>query len=454
MFDLIQKKWPDILYFMKSEFDIADVSYDTWLAPLRPYTLVNNDLYVIHSDDPRIVEIVTKKYRDNLSVAIKMVTHLEINPVFICESEKDHINRNDSVRTQTEQQGDKQDFNDLILQHGLNPKYTFYSFVSGKSNELAHAASLAVAENPGRDYKLLYIYGGSGLGKTHLMHAIAIYILKNNPKARILYTTSENFTNEYVESIRNNTTDRFRKKYRSLDVLLIDDIQFLVDKESTQEEFFNTFNHLYNNNRQIVISSDKPPREINNLEERIRSRFEWGLMADIQRPNFETRMAILRKKEELEGYNIDDEVIKYIATNIKSNIRTLEGALKRIVLKSKLERVPITAENAAYILKDVIGRDEEKITPEKIISVIAEHYHISEKELASAKKNKELAYPRQIAMYLCCEMTDATQKNVGDLLGGRDHATVIHGRNKIAADIQKDDKLRADIDVLRKKISP
>ncbi len=454
MFDLIQKKWPDILYFMKSEFDIADVSYDTWLAPLRPYTLVNNDLYVIHSDDPRIVEIVTKKYRDNLSVAIKMVTHLEINPVFICESEKDHINRNDSVRTQTEQQGDKQDFNDLILQHGLNPKYTFYSFVSGKSNELAHAASLAVAENPGRDYKLLYIYGGSGLGKTHLMHAIAIYILKNNPKARILYTTSENFTNEYVESIRNNTTDRFRKKYRSLDVLLIDDIQFLVDKESTQEEFFNTFNHLYNNNRQIVISSDKPPREINNLEERIRSRFEWGLMADIQRPNFETRMAILRKKEELEGYNIDDEVIKYIATNIKSNIRTLEGALQRIVLKSKLERVPITAENAAYILKDVIGRDEEKITPEKIISVIAEHYHISEKELASAKKNKELAYPRQIAMYLCCEMTDATQKNVGDLLGGRDHATVIHGRNKIAADIQKDDKLRADIDVLRKKISP
>ena len=288
------------------------------------------------------------------------------------------------------------------------------------------------------------------------MHAIANYILKNNEKANVLYVTSEEFTNEYVDSIRNNTAYKFRDKYRSLDVLLIDDIQFLADKVGTQEEFFNTFNALYRNNGQIVISSDRTPKEINNLEDRIKSRFEWGIVADIQPPNYETRLAILRKKEDLEGYTVDDEIIKYIASNIKSNIRTLEGALQKIVFKSRLEKRQIDIDAAADILKDFINPniEIERITPSKIVSIVAEHYQLDEKDLISSKKNKELAYPRQIAMYLCCELCDATQKNVGEALGGRDHSTVIHGRNKIASDLQKDQELKNVIEILKKKILP
>jgi len=239
-------------------------------------------------------------------------------------------------------------------------------------------------------------------------------------------------------------------------VLLIDDIQFLADKESTQEEFFNTFNTLYNKNKQIVISSDRTPNEINNLEDRIKSRFVWGMVADIQPPNYETRLAILRKKEDIEGYHVDDEIIKYIASNIKSNIRTLEGALQKIVFKSKLENTQIDIDSAAIILRDFIdnGMAAERITPDKIVAIVAEHYQLDVKDLTSSKKNKEVAYPRQIAMYLCCEMCDATQKDVGDALGGRDHSTVIHGRNKIANDLQESAELRAVVDILKKKIIP
>ena len=346
----------------------------------------------------------------------------------------------------------------MIQNANLNPRYTFYSFVVGANNNLAHAASLAVAESPGEIYNPLFIYGGVGLGKTHLMHSIGHFILKNNPQAKVLYVTSEKFTNELIDAIRNKnniSTTEFREKYRNNDILLIDDIQFIIGKESTQEEFFHTFNSLYEAKKQIIISSDKPPKEIETLEERLRSRFEWGLTVDIQSPDYETRMAILRKKEELEGYNIDNEVIKYIATNVKSNIRELEGALTKIVALSKLNKQEITIELAEEALKDLISPNETKeVTPELIIQVVADHFGITPLDISSQKRNKEVVFPRQIVMFLCRSMTDTPLQAIGKYLGGRDHTTIIHGYEKIGADMDKNESLRNTIEILKKKINP
>ena len=345
-----------------------------------------------------------------------------------------------------------------IQNANLNPRYTFDTFVVGANNNLAHAASLAVAESPGEIYNPLFIYGGVGLGKTHLMHSIAHFILKNNPKAKILYVTSEKFTNELIDAIRNKnniSTTEFREKYRNNDVLLIDDIQFIIGKESTQEEFFHTFNALHEAKKQIIISSDKPPKEIETLEERLRSRFEWGLTVDIQSPDYETRMAILRKKEELEGYNIDNEVIKYIATHIKSNIRELEGALTKIVALSKLNKKEITLELAEEALKDLISPNAvREITPELIINVVADHYKIQPSDITSSKRNKEVVYPRQIVMYLCRHMTNTSLQAIGKELGGKDHTTIIHGADKITAELVDNEALANTIEILKKKISP
>ena len=346
----------------------------------------------------------------------------------------------------------------VIQNANLNPRYTFDTFVVGANNNLAHAASLAVAESPGEIYNPLFIYGGVGLGKTHLMHSIGHFILKNNPKAKILYVTSEKFTNELIDAIRNKnniSTTEFREKYRNNDVLLIDDIQFIIGKESTQEEFFHTFNALYEAKKQIIISSDKPPKEIETLEERLRSRFEWGLTVDIQSPDYETRMAILRKKEELEGYNIDNEVIKYIATHVKSNIRELEGALTKIVALSKLNKREITTDLAEEALKDLISPGgAREITPELIIQVVSEHFGITPADISSKKRNKEIVYPRQIAMYLCRTMTSTPLQGIGKCLGDRDHTTIIHGAEKITADLEKNESLRSTLEILKKKLSP
>ncbi len=346
----------------------------------------------------------------------------------------------------------------VIQNANLNPRYTFDTFVVGANNNLAHAASLAVAESPGEIYNPLFIYGGVGLGKTHLMHSIGHFILKNNPKAKILYVTSEKFTNELIDAIRNKnniSTTEFREKYRNNDVLLIDDIQFIIGKESTQEEFFHTFNALYEAKKQIIISSDKPPKEIETLEERLRSRFEWGLTVDIQSPDYETRMAILRKKEELEGYNIDNEVIKYIATHVKSNIRELEGALTKIVALSKLNKREITTDLAEEALKDLISPGgAREITPELIIQVVSEHFGITPADISSKKRNKEIVYPRQIAMYLCRTMTSTPLQGIGKCLGDRDHTTIIHGAEKITADLEKNESLRNTLEILKKKLSP
>ena len=313
----------------------------------------------------------------------------------------------------------------------LNPNYTFETFVIGNNNNLAHAASLAVAETPGEVYNPLFIYGGVGLGKTHLMQAIAHFIIKTKPELKVLYVTSETFTNELIDSVKNQKNSEFREKYRNIDVLLIDDIQFIIGKESTQEEFFHTFNALYQDRKQIVISSDRPPKEMETLSERLRTRFEMGLPVDIQIPTYETKMAILNKKAELGGYDIPYEVKDYVATHIKSSIRELEGALTKLSAFAKLSSNPITVEFAEEALKDLISPDSRReITPELIIDIVAEHFNIKSEDILSQKRSADIVYPRQIAMYLCRQMTTNTVQSLGKAFGNRDHTTGRRGAGK------------------------
>ncbi len=334
----------------------------------------------------------------------------------------------------------------------LNPKYTFDSFVIGNSNRFAHAASLAVAESPAKAYNPLFIYGGVGLGKTHLMHAIGHYILHNNPKSQVVYVSSEKFTNELINSIKDDKNVEFRNKYRNIDILLVDDIQFIAGKERTQEEFFHTFNALYEANKQIIISSDRPPKEIPTLEDRLRSRFEWGLIADIQAPDFETRMAILKKKADVEKLNIPNEVMVYIATKIKSNIRELEGALIRIVAFSSLTNKEISVDLASEALKDIISsKQTRQVTIDIIQEVVANYYNLKIEELKSARRTRNIAFPRQIAMYLSRKLTDMSLPKIGEEFGGRDHTTVIHAYEKISNNLKKDESLQNAIKELNKR---
>lgn len=455
MLEKIKEKWDQILLHIKEEHELTDVSFKTWLLPTEPYDVKGNTLQIL-VPDIHFLGYIKRKYGFLLQITIEELTGIECELEFVTleqvgarqeEADKSQlINRALEVNRQ------------VIQNANLNPRYTFDSFVVGANNNLAHAASLAVAESPGEIYNPLFIYGGVGLGKTHLMHSIGHFILKNNPQAKVLYVTSEKFTNELIDAIRNKnniSTTEFREKYRNNDILLIDDIQFIIGKESTQEEFFHTFNSLYEAKKQIIISSDKPPKEIETLEERLRSRFEWGLTVDIQSPDYETRKAILRKKEELEGYNIDNEVIKYIATNVKSNIRELEGALTKIVALSKLNKQEITIELAEEALKDLISPNETKeVTPELIIQVVADHFGITPLDISSQKRNKEVVFPRQIVMFLCRSMTDTPLQAIGKYLGGRDHTTIIHGYEKIGADMDKNESLRNTIEILKKKINP
>jgi len=446
--EIIKNKWNEILNMVREIETIADVAYDLWIAPLKPYDILEDRLIVL-VDKKQFLDIINKRFKQTLRIAILDVTEINKEILFIDESGLDSLYKEDKK--------EELSFSDALKDANLNSRYTFDSFVVGSSNDLAHAACVAVAELPGEQYNPLYIYGGAGLGKTHLMQSVAHFILQQNRNAKIRYVTSETFINEFVDSIRNKNNispAEFRKKYRELDVLLIDDIQFLIGKEGTQEEFFHTFNALYDNRKQIIIASDKPPKDIDNLEERLRSRFEVGLIVDIQMPDVETRMAILRKKEELEGYNIDNEVIKYIADNIKSNVRELEGALTKVVAKSRLVKQPITLTLAEDLLKDHITPSERReITADVIIEIVAEHYNLNRSELASPTKKKNIAYPRQIAMYLCREMTDVPLVTVGELLGGRDHSTVIHGCDRISTDLRTNEQLQSTIENLRKKIA-
>lgn len=335
---------------------------------------------------------------------------------------------------------------------GLNPAYVFGNFVVGKSNRLAHAASLASAESPGVAYNPLFIWGGVGLGKTHLMHAIGHYVLEKGPSARIVYLSSEKFTNELISSIQNKRMQDFKSKYRNVDVLLIDDIQFLANKESTQEEFFHTFNSLHDAKKQIVISSDRPPKEIKMVEDRLVSRFEWGLVTDIQPPDLETRIAILQKKAELRGYRIEEEIIYFLAQNIPSNIRELEGALNRVVACSELNSETITVERAAEWLKDLIRHDKRgPVTIERIQQQVADAFSLDVADLTSTKRTADFALARQVAMYLSRELTDSSLQQIGYAFHKKDHTTVLHACRKIAEMIDNDARVRSVVDNIRNK---
>ena len=449
MKNLIQSKWDDILKYLRSEYGVTDVSYNTWLKPLKVYDVVDHVITILINDErigPPSINVIRNKYELLLKVAIEEVMNEAYEIRFVLQSQIDSIEKiPEPVPIKKKNTGPV----------FLNARYTFDTFVVGGNNEFARAAALAVAENPGEIYNPLFIYGGVGLGKTHLMHSIAHFVLEQNPDTKVLYVTSEKFTNELIDAIQRNTTHQFRDKYRSIDILLIDDIQFIIGKERTQEEFFHTFNTLHESKKQIIISSDRPPKEMLTLEDRLRSRFEHGLLADIQSPDYETRMAILRKKEELDGLKIDEEVLRYIATYIKSNIRELEGALTKIVAFSRLKKRELNLLLAEEALQDIISPNEKKvITVDFIVEVVSEHYNLTPSEIYSKDKSRNISYPRQIVMYLCRRLTDLSVTEIGKSLGNRDHSTVLHGYDKVAGDIQKDSSLHNTIDVLIKKINP
>ena len=452
--DIIREKWEEILYTVKAEHELSDISFKTWLKPLQIHSISENVVTILVPSAQMGVDYISKKYMFPIKVAIAELTGTEYEIEFILPEQARQRESQAALPS-----GSKHaQFNTAIERANLNPKYTFDTFVVGNNNKFAHAAALAVAESPGKMYNPLFLYGGAGQGKTHLMHSIAHFILSQQPDMKVIYVTSESFTNELIEAIRNGNNTAittFREKYRNVDVLLIDDIQFIIGKEATQEEFFHTFNELHGNKKQIIISSDKPPKEIETLEARLRSRFEWGILADISSPDYETRMAILHKKEEMDGYDIDNAVIEYIATNIKSNIRELEGALNKLVALSNLENREITVDLAKEALKDIISPDQKRdVTPQLIIDTVAEHFHISPEDITSSKRSSEIVMPRQIVMYLCRHMLDIPLKSVGTYVGKRDHSTVIHGVNKIESELKTSETLRNTVDIITKKLNP
>ena len=383
---IIYEKWNEILENVRKEHELTDLSFKTWLLPLKIYKIEEHVVTIIASND-KFVTYITDKFKLPIFVAIAEITGEEYDIVFIKEEEAKLMDREKQPEKTS---SSRPSISSILEKSNINPKYTFDNFVVGSNNKFAHSASLAVAETPGKVFNPLFLYGGVGLGKTHLMHSIANYILKETSDLKILYVTSEYFTNELIETLRAGDRygmTQFREKYRNIDVLLIDDVQFLIGKESTQEEFFHTFNTLYNADKQIIISSDRPPKDIETLEERLRTRFECGLIADISSPDFETRVAILRKKEEMERQHIDDEIINYIATNVKSNIRELEGAYNRLIALSTMEKREINMSLAEEAIKDIISPNQErKITLELILEIIAEHFNISPTDIKGNKK--------------------------------------------------------------------
>ena len=458
----VKEKWPEIIEHLRVEHELLNVSFNTWIKPLKVYDVIDDTAYILVNKDSS-VEYIDKKYRLPLMVCIAEITGKEYEIQFVSEDD-DKLNE---IHNASIDNGQKKKTKSLAEKAGLNPKYTFDTFVVGGNNNFAHAASLAVAESPGEVYNPLFLYGGVGLGKTHLMHSIAHFILDKNPKKKVLYVTSETFTNELIDALRNGKTAgnesamlNFRDKYRNIDVLLIDDIQFIIGKESTQEEFFHTFNHLHTAGKQIIISSDRPPKDIETLEARLRTRFEWGLIADMSAPDYETRMAILQKKielEHLEIYHIPDDVLQYIAQNVKNNIRELEGSLNKLIALYRLEGNgrPIDINLAAEAMKDILSPDDNKtVTPELIMDIVSDHFGVSIADLKSNKRPAEIAVPRQIVMYLCRKMTDVPLKSIGILLGGKNHSTIKHGVEKIEHDVEENEQLANTIDIIKKKINP
>jgi chromosomal replication initiator protein len=443
----LTETWEKVLKILKVEI-MSEVSYNTWILGLKPIGM-RNGVFMISVPNELTLDIINQRYMLLFKESIKHVLNQDVEVECI-------VGEPESEETQQEEEVQKDTAKPAPESLGsLNSKYTFDSFVIGNSNRFAHAASVAVAESPANAYNPLFLYGGVGLGKTHLMHAIGHHIQANNPNAKVVYVSSEKFTNELINSIRYDKNLDFRNKYRNVDVLLVDDIQFIAGKESTQEEFFHTFNELYEARKQIIISSDRPPNEIPTLEDRLRTRFAWGLQADIQAPDFETRIAILKKKAEIEKYVVSSDVMVYIATKIKSNIRELEGALTRVMAYSSLtNNKNITVDLAAEALKDIISSTQTRsITIDLIQDVVANYYNLSVQELKSQRRTRNVAYPRQIAMYLSRKLTDMSLPKIGDEFGGRDHTTVIHAYEKISAALKTDDSLASAIRIITKKVN-
>ncbi|WP_110928037.1 chromosomal replication initiator protein DnaA [Bacillus massiliglaciei] len=442
----IEGLWKQAL--SKMEKKVSKPSFETWLKSTKAY-LLQGDTLTVTAPNEFARDWLEERYSHLVAEVLLELTGEELEAKFIIPPNQDNDGLNPPPPVKKPKKQEQNEFQ----QNVLNTKNTFDTFVIGSGNRFAHAASLAVAEAPAKAYNPLFIYGGVGLGKTHLMHAIGHYVLEHNPQAKVVYLSSEKFTNEFINSIRDNKTGEFRDKYRSIDVLLIDDIQFLAGKESTQEEFFHTFNALHEESKQIVISSDRPPKEIPTLEDRLRSRFEWGLITDITPPDLETRIAILRKKAKAEGLDIPNEVMLYIANQIDSNIRELEGALIRIVAYSSLINKDINADLAAEALKDIIPNSSPKmITILEIQKTVGEHFSVKLEDFKAKKRTKSVAFPRQIAMYLSREMTDSSLPKIGDEFGGRDHTTVIHAHEKISKLIQTDALLQRQIKEIQEQL--
>ncbi|MCF0145751.1 MAG: chromosomal replication initiator protein DnaA [Eubacterium sp.] len=442
---LIEEKWNDILEHIKEEHELSDVSFRTWLQPLRIHSVEENTVTILVPTEQVGLDYVSKRYKLPFKAAIGDITGLDCDIYFILPED---------IKKETTEKKNLQS----SISAGLNPRYTFDHFVVGSNNKFAHAAALAVAEAPGKNYNPLFIYSGAGLGKTHLINSIAHFVLENYPDLNLLYVTSEQFTNEVIEAIRNGSSavlSRLRSKYRNVDILLIDDIQFIIGKESTQEEFFHTFNVLHDAGKQIVLTSDRPPKDMTILEDRFRSRFEWGLMVDIQNPDFETRMAILRRKQDIDGFFVDDSVLQYIAENVRSNIRELEGSLNKVIAKGRLENRTINAELAEEALSDIIFPDKKRvITPDYIIEVVAEHFDITPADIKSSIKARRFSYPRQIVMYLCRNILGSGQQTIADSVGAKNHTTILHGVRKIEEDIKESRQTEEMIELLKKKINP
>lgn len=447
MKELIESKWQEILNILVKEHEISEVAVNTWIQPLIIQTITDDSITFFMVRGPRGIEFIKHKYYDiYLSMAIEQVTGKQFKILFTDSNSAAPKSEPKKVSVPAEYIGN------------LNPRYTFDTFVVGPTNKMAHAVSVAVAESPGGAYNPLFLYGGAGLGKTHLMHSIAHYILSYNPDYKIIYTTTETFSNELISAIKNKTQEAFKDKYRNIDMLLIDDIQFIAGKDSTMEEFFHTFNTLYENKKQIVISSDKPPKDIVGVEDRLISRFKVGLTVDVQPPDYETRVAILVKRAELEHINIEVDALHYVADHISSNIRELEGALRQIYNFSRLKHADrIDTDLAREALKDIIAPDEARpITPEVIIETVTEHYNykVTKDDILGKNRSRDISYPRQICMYLCEKYTGLSLAAIGAALGNKDHTTVLHGIKKIKTDLEKDEQLRSTIDIITKKLNP
>ncbi|MBP9658640.1 MAG: chromosomal replication initiator protein DnaA [Proteocatella sp.] len=424
--------WEKIIERLKAT--VSETFFDSFFSKLEPVTLRETEL-ILFTKLPFIKEVIDNNHRQKLESLAQDIAGKSINITVITSLEEIPAANKNEVQKEK------------LISSNLNPKNTFDSFVIGNSNRFAHAACVAVAESPAKAYNPLFIYGGVGLGKTHLMHAIGHYILNQNSNAKVLYLSSENFTNELINSIKDDKNEAFRNKYRNVDVLLVDDIQFIAGKESTQEEFFHTFNALHNASKQIIISSDRPPKEIPTLEDRLRSRFEMGLIADIQSPDYETRIAILRKKAQEENKHVPDEVTIHIAKNIKSNIRELEGALVRIFAYADLANKEITYELACEALKDIIsGKVNKEINVDLIKEKVSQYYNIKISDFNLKKRTRDIAFPRQVAMYLSRELTDLSLPKIGESFGGKDHTTVMHAHEKISNDIKKNKDLKDKIE--------